>query len=934
MGAAVAVTISLIALAWYVFFVVATAREGVPPVVRRAFLLYLLILVLWTVGTLDAWLLAGVPRARLPAALLGGLAVSAGCLLFARAYAAWRLPRTAHGALLGALAALGVAEHLIAIRTAAPAAGPSASLTLAMPGLLYGLSLLGLAAWLWVHAWRRGPAWRRGHWRVLLLGAAALAFTLALVLMPPLHGYGLELVLAAISVGAAGLLVIRRRPPPLPVPRRRNAGYALLGLMAAAFSALLAYGAHGLARPAGMLLILTAGLILAGVTLAFPELPDSLGLWIERRVLGSQYEARRMVEEVAEAAPAVLDLEPLVGMILERTMGALQIRWGLFALWDHAAQQMHAVAARGLPDEALAACWPRDHPLTRWLLEAGDDDAELPCSQPGGAIPALDTAQLVAVRLREEVVGVFLYGPHLSGRPYNATECSILSLLAHETSAAVANARLFNQVARARREWLQTFDALSDGVFLHDRQGRILRANRALASLVARPFDQIIARPWFDLIPAGPEPREACWSSRGQRRGISEYDLSYGGQRTLHVTVSPVVEGDEFCVHVVRDVTEERALQRQLAQSERLAAIGQMLSGVAHELNNPLTTIIGFSELLQDANVPPAVRADLQRIYRQAKHSSRIVQDLLTFARQSRLQMADVDVNALLAQTLEFIEPRLASRQVEVQLDLDPSLPHTQADAGQLQQVFQNLFDNALQAVGQAHGGGTLSLQTQATPTDIRITVADDGPGIPRDLLQRIFDPFFTTKDVGEGTGLGLSICYGIVREHGGRIWAQSELGHGAAFSVELPIRHAVSDPEPAPAEAVRAARAGRILVIEDDEAIVALCQRVLEPAGHRVVAARDGEQGLQALAEALARGEGPDLVLADLKMPRLDGRSLFERVQRDYPQLSSRFLFITGDAGQADGASFLQESGLPWLRKPFGVRDLEDAVAKMLRDT
>jgi len=535
------------------------------------------------------------------------------------------------------------------------------------------------------------------------------------------------------------------------------------------------------------------------------------------------------------------------------------------------------------------------------------------------------------VRLREEPVGVFLYGPHSGGAAYSDAERTILDLLADQTAAAVANARLFNQVARARREWLATFDALSDGVFLHDRQGRILRANRALARLVGRPFDQIIAQPWFELIPAGLEPRQVCSASAqaSAAGGVAEYDLGYGQGRTLHVTVSPLAEGDEFCVHVVRDVTDERGLQRQLAQAEKLAAIGQMLSGVAHELNNPLTTIIGFSELLQDANVGEPMRSDLQRIYRQAKRSSRIVQGLLTFARQSRVQLAEVDINTLLEQTLEFMESQLESHRIEVALNLDEHLPHTLADAGQLQQVFLNLFTNALQAMSEAHGGGTLSLRTQATPTDIRIAVRDDGPGIPRELLHRVFDPFFTSKAVGEGTGLGLSICYGIVREHGGRIWAESDEGQGATFYVELPIRHASAAAEARPAEALPAGR--RILIVEDDEPIVAFLLRVLGAAGLEILTAADGEQGLRVLAEAVARGQPPDLIVADLKMPHLDGRGFYGRVAHDYPHLQKRFLFITGDTIAAESQAFLSHCGLPCLRKPFGIREVEAAVGSAL---
>ncbi len=929
MGAAVLVPIVLLAAAGLGFFVLITSRESLPSPARHAFLLYLLALNLWSVGTLAAWVLATAPGVSLLAVLIAGAAMPAGSFIFARACRKWPLPRLSYLATLTGLFVLSLAHYVLLIRLGSP--GGRGLQLMTVLALINGLSLLALCAWLWLRIWRRVPRERNLLYWVLAAGLAVMALSVG-VSFSPWRSYGLELFLAALSAALAGRVAFGRRLPTLPYPQQRSAGYALLSLFVVAFCALLAYGTQRFAGPAGALLILSSGLTLTGATVGFPEVAAALSAWIERVLLRSPYEARRMVEEVAEAAPAVLDLEPLVGMILERTLRTLDIRWGLFALWDRTERELHAVAVRGLPDDAVGAVWPGDHPLTRWLLqESIDRDVPLPGTQPAGDLPPLDTHWLVPVPLRDGAKGIFLYGPHTSGAGYTSAERGILDLLANETAAAVANAQLFRQVARARREWLQTFDALSDGVFLHDGQGRILRANRAFAQLVGRGFDEIIARPWYELIPVGSGPREACsphrrWDAAG---AISGYDLSYGDRRTLHVTVSALAESDDFCVHVVRDVTEERALQQQLAQAEKLAAIGEMLSGVAHELNNPLTTIIGFSELLQDADVPSQVRSDLQRIHRQAQHSSRIVQSLLTFARQSRIRVAEVDINTLLLQTIEFAQVRLESYDIALHLDLAEDLPQTLADAGQMQQVFLNLLNNAVQATSRQEGSHNLYLRSEATPTHIRVTVRDDGPGIPPELLRRVFDPFFTTKNVGEGTGLGLSICYGIMREHGGRIWAESELGQGATFYVELPIRHAASSAVPAPQHPSLKGR--RILIIEDDEANSALIRRALEPSGADVRGAGDGLQGLEALAQMAAHGESPDLIIVDLKMPNLDGRGFYERLCRDNAQLASCCLFISGDTVRPETERFLDTCGCPCLRKPFSLQELDEAVATLL---
>ena len=898
------------AVLWLALLIAAVRRAAAPSPARHAFLVYQLALACWVPGVLATLLLVAQSGMTPLLALLAFGTVPLGCLLFTRAYLIWPPPRSAYDLLLGALVISGLAAH------PATLARPE----MAVLRLIWGLSLLGLAAWLWLRAWSREPRQGPGRGRVVALGLAALFLAIALELSP-LRGQGLELVLIAICVGLAALLIARRRLPPLPLPQRRSAGYAVISFLGTALTAALTYAALGAGGLPVAMLEVAAGLHLTAVALAFPEIVGDLGLWLERAMLRGQFDARRTVEEVAEAAPSVLDLEPLVKMILERMLDVLDIRWGLFALWDRTAQELRTVTGRGVPQDLQTLAWPRDHCLSHWLLAAEK-------AFPGGplpALPGLDVAWLVPVRLRDEPVGLFVYGPHRSGAPLTALECSILNLLANETSAAVANARLFNQVARARQEWLQTFDALSDGVFLHDRQGRILRANRALARLVDRSFPEIIAQPWHELVPAGPEVRQVCWQQVSPDRSVAEYDLSFGEARTLHVSVSPVLEGDAVCVHVLRDVTEERALQRQLAQAEKLAAIGQMLSGVAHELNNPLTTIIGFSELLQDAELPAPVRADLNRIYRQAQHSAHIVQSLLAFARQSRIQLAEMDVNSLVTQVLEFVEPQLESHRIHVNLALAPNLPTTLADAGQLQQVLLNLITNAIQAISSVRDSGHITISTTAAPTHIGLAVADDGPGIASDLLSRVFDPFYTTKSVGEGTGLGLSICYGIVREHGGRIWAESQPGQGATFSVELPLRHASSNPTPASVSPGQLAR--RILVVEDDEAVLALLERALGPAGMDVATARDGVAGLQALAE----GPLPDLVIVDLRMPRLDGPGFYERLCRDYPSLAGRVLLITGDAIAPASARFLQSTGLPSLRKPFGIKELLAAVSNQL---
>jgi two-component system NtrC family sensor kinase len=240
---------------------------------------------------------------------------------------------------------------------------------------------------------------------------------------------------------------------------------------------------------------------------------------------------------------------------------------------------------------------------------------------------------------------------------------------------------------------------------------------------------------------------------------------------------------------VARDVSEQIELQEQLVQSAKLSAIGQMISGVAHELNNPLTTVMGYTQLLLASDVDESVKADLQKVYDDALRAQRIVQDLLVFARQKKPQRSPTDVNEAIERTLALRSYELKVHNIEIITELEENLPWTMADGYQLQQVFLNIINNAYQAMSQQGGPGTLSVRSECMDDDtIRVTFTDTGPGIPAEVLERIFDPFFTTKDVGMGTGLGLSVSHGIVQEHGGRISAESGPGGGAVFVVELPV--------------------------------------------------------------------------------------------------------------------------------------------------
>lgn len=378
---------------------------------------------------------------------------------------------------------------------------------------------------------------------------------------------------------------------------------------------------------------------------------------------------------------------------------------------------------------------------------------------------------------------------------------------------------------------------------------------------------------------------------------------------------------------LVRDVSERRKLDAQgrdpghePVQSEKMAALGQTISGVAHELNNPLATILTCAERLSARPVEAETKRGIETILGEAERAARIVRNLLTFARKGNTTRALVDVNDIVRDTLALRAYEQRVSNVTTLEALASGLPHVFSDPHQVKQVLLNLIVNAEQAMLAANGRG--SLVTRSWYDEARGMVAlevnDDGPGIPDDVRNRIFDPFFTTKAIGKGTGLGLTVACAIVQEHGGQIRVESTAGAGASFFVSFPAGAGVS--RAAPAVAIRPAptAGARVLVVEDEPALAAAVADSLADAGYRVERAADGEEALERVED-----QPFDLVVCDLKMPRLDGRAFYRVLCGKNPSLARRIVFVTGDVAGTDAHRFLVETGCRWLAKPFRLHDL-----------
>jgi PAS domain S-box-containing protein len=485
-------------------------------------------------------------------------------------------------------------------------------------------------------------------------------------------------------------------------------------------------------------------------------------------------------------------------------------------------------------------------------------------------------------------------------------------------------------LARSEARYTDLVEAASDAIFTVDRDGNFSSINRALELATGRTRADLLGAHFTTVI----DPRDhdemrqtlrITLQGRRERRELRYVDGN-GVARPAAMLASPLVDGGVVtgALGVVRDVGEEKLLVEQLVQQEKLAAIGQLVSGIAHELNNPLASVMAFSQLVLTGTDDRDRDEALETIHSEAKRAAKIVSNLLTFARQHPPQRATTSVNDVVSSTLDMRRYALAVHGVALEERFDASLPHIWADPFQLQQVFLNLFGNAEQALRGWDGDRRIVVTSEARDGRIVVTVRDSGPGIPPGEIDRVFNPFYTTKGVGKGTGLGLSVSDGIVREHGGAIRVESS-GGGASFIVELPIiappGAEPSAPPESPAVPVRAGSLA-ILVVDDEPAIRSAIARYFAGLGHAVDAAGTGAE-----AYALLESRRYDAVLLDLRMPDTSGDVIYrELVERD-PTHASRVIFLTGDVQNDATRELIELSGRASVMKPFTFDELTRVV-------
>lgn len=366
------------------------------------------------------------------------------------------------------------------------------------------------------------------------------------------------------------------------------------------------------------------------------------------------------------------------------------------------------------------------------------------------------------------------------------------------------------------------------------------------------------------------------------------------------------------------------ATRDQLIRSEKLASLGELVAGVAHELNNKLSPILAYAQLLGEFDFPGRIPKYIRTMERSAEGASAVVKALLSFARQSEPTRREIQLNDLLEDTLLLVQYHLKSGAILVDQQLGDGMPAIMADDKQLGQVFLNIMNNACQAMGER--GGTLTIRSWADDTHVHFEFRDTGPGISEQHVAKVFDPFFTTKPQGKGTGLGLSVSYGIVKAHGGDIQVETVVGQGTRFHITLPCTLAddrpsvpVGTPKPR-----RAQPGGRVLVVDDDVDCRTALEDILSPQ-HEVVLAADAQQG----RAYLEKDPGFDAVLVDCRMPGESGMDLYEWLRTHAAQVAERCVFVTGDYAKPDIQDFLNRVGRPWIPKPLEVETVRNAVAQ-----
>jgi len=662
---------------------------------------------------------------------------------------------------------------------------------------------------------------------------------------------------------------------------------------------------------------------------------------IQKDIHASRGELKRRMDEVFSLQELsylladTISVDRIADQVARYVMRLVACDGVLVALFHSGPQQLGVIGASGSLESLKGHVSEIGHgslvalAVTNERLETAIGSPDHPVSIAQGH-DVTGTATAVPLQAHDEILGAIALVRN-TVTPLDDTDLRLLSTVATHAALALGNARFVELIRSGKVQWEATFDAIADGIAVIDDSGRIRRANRALANLLDTPVVDLIGQelgPYLMSDPVVVEDIIAVSQNADPAPHITRSDVL---NRILRITSASLTGERAWTVVLIEDVTEQQAMEASVTQNEKMAAVGQLVSGVAHELNNPLTSISGLTEfLLQQPYIGEEGRKHLDVIREQADRAAAIVRNLLTFARQGPRTSENVDINDVVERTAALTRYEIQLRDVAFSVDLDPELPPVHGDRFQLQQVVLNLVTNAIQALGENPPSQerVITVRTYVANELVVLDVSDSGPGIPTDAQTRIFDPFYTTKDPGKGTGLGLSITYGIVRTHGGDIRFAARAEGGSRFVVSLP---ATSAPLPLPGDGKRrrsdrTGSTGSVLLVDRDSAVRQMINLVFSHVGYNVVVA-----DTDAAPEAAFDDAVYDLIVADPRIPVTSGESFADWLCQKHPGMTERTIFLTADVRE-ETTKWLEGIGCRFFHKPFNVQELKKAADEILR--
>jgi signal transduction histidine kinase/CheY-like chemotaxis protein len=710
--------------------------------------------------------------------------------------------------------------------------------------------------------------------------------------------------------------------------------FSALSITAYVVALFLISGHWGLLDEQFLAAVFTVSLLFAVGT---PLLREPFQRLIDRHIFGVRHAPEEVTDLVSERIPKAFDREVLSRLLVEEILPTLLIRQSAFYLFRD--EQHETLYEQGLPADDPATSTAE----LRALLARGG--RYLPPTDDGS--PGSWVRLVIPLALQSETLGVWLIGRRDPDDYFPASDIRLLSTVANQIAPMLENIRLYERaqqeiaqrtmaeeaIRRSEARFRNLFEATLEGIAIV-RGGIIVEVNHAVLAIFGCSADDLIGRELTDLLPEGgfglgDEPREGI----GWKRDGSVVDVEIAAKKYLF-------QGEDATVVAIRDIArrrrdeaEKQMLQRQLLHSQKMEAIGRLSAGVAHDFNNCLLVIFGYSDLLIERYGDDAfLQRNLRGLKEAAQKAAALTRQLLAFARRQPMETKIVDLNSLI-KGVEKMLRRLLGDDVSLLTELHPALGRVRIDPGKLDQVVVNLAVNARQAMPS---GGRLSIRTtplevaragDATHADVPpgsyllLTVNDTGLGMDAETQARAFEPFFTTKD--EGTGLGLATAYGIVRQSGGYIFVDSELGVGTRFSIYFPATNEKEsrDVEVSGSSADTGSEA--ILLVEDEDGVRAVLQRLLSAKGYKVLAATGADEALE-----LARRDrdGVDLLLTDITMPRMKGPELAARLLAEQPRM--RVLYMSGFS---EGALPTGAGAPLCLQKPFSAQTLARTVRKVL---